>query len=545
MSSNDQKSDNTNSATSFQYDPLFTFSAMNSARQTQEQVASTGGNGSASAITLTANAPQGAQVASAWNVELPNPALTGPPATNIVSSQQANLNPQQLQALIQQAQVQYYPFINVQQQQQQQQTQQQQQQQQTQQQQQQQTIPILQHTNTTTTAPAVPVPDALPTIVTGPNGQQIIVSSSAGASLFDPQQIAQAPQAQAPTQPQLLAQYAPQQQIQQQQQPIIMYHQGLPNFTTSTTLPTNNAMTMTTTTGKRKSEVQNSNSPKKANNTDNGEDRFCSVVSLSSYPNLVTSDQSSRNSPQQQQRGGKRSNLINASTTNMTPEERRRHERNVREQQRSHKISQQIKELRNVLNESKVPYKPNKFSILLSVADYIKRLQTRATLLDGEHRKLMNTIRETNDLLNNPEATGARRPQEAGNVGNDADLIFVEGLNYTALFQQCSNALGIAALDGTFLVCNSQFESMSGISKDQSLFNVLGTEARNDMIKIMGSVMSKKEKTNHQDKDPNGNDSEGIKDLGYWSGSLAGSSKNVSSLLSSSLFCLAIANGTT
>lgn len=284
----------------------------------------------------------------------------------------------------------------------------------------------------------------------------------------------------------------------------------------------------TTTTGKRKHDISNSTSAKKANTKDNnGEDHFCSVVSLSSYPPVVTSDPSS-SANLSQQIGGKRANLLlNTSTVNMTPEERRRHERNVREQQRSHKISQQIKELRTVLNESKVPYKPNKFSILLSVADYIKRLQTRATLLDGEHRKLMTCIRETNDLLNNPEAASARRPQEAGNVGNDADLIFVDGLNYKALFQQCSNALGIAALDGTFLMCNDQFESMSGISKNQSLFNVLGKEARHDMIKIMGSVMRKKEKINQQDNETNEDNSDDVKDLGYWSGALAGPEKNL------------------
>ena len=46
----------------------------------------------------------------------------------------------------------------------------------------------------------------------------------------------------------------------------------------------------------------------------------------------------------------------------MNPAERRRYERNLREQQRSYRISQQIKQLRDVLEESKIPFKPNKFS---------------------------------------------------------------------------------------------------------------------------------------------------------------------------------------
>ena len=61
----------------------------------------------------------------------------------------------------------------------------------------------------------------------------------------------------------------------------------------------------------------------------------------------------------------------------MPPAERRRHERNLREQQRSYRISQQIKELREVLTESSVPFKPNKYSILLSVVDYIKQLKKK------------------------------------------------------------------------------------------------------------------------------------------------------------------------
>ncbi len=62
---------------------------------------------------------------------------------------------------------------------------------------------------------------------------------------------------------------------------------------------------------------------------------------------------------------------------NMTAEERRRYERNQREQQRTHKISHQIKELRTLLNDSKVPYKPNKFSILMSVAEWRDRRSGR------------------------------------------------------------------------------------------------------------------------------------------------------------------------
>merc|ERR1712166_1027569 len=83
------------------------------------------------------------------------------------------------------------------------------------------------------------------------------------------------------------------------------------------------------------------------------------------------------------------------------PAEKRRYERNLREQQRSSKISTQIKELREVLSECNVPFKPNKYSILLKVVEYIKQLQSRAIILDAEHQKLITTVRQTNEMITN------------------------------------------------------------------------------------------------------------------------------------------------
>ena len=84
----------------------------------------------------------------------------------------------------------------------------------------------------------------------------------------------------------------------------------------------------------------------------------------------------------------------------MSASERRRYDRNLREQRRSYHISQQIKELRDVLQQSNVPFRPNKYSILVSVAEYIQQLQGRAIMLDSEHERLINTIRSTTEAAN-------------------------------------------------------------------------------------------------------------------------------------------------
>ena len=203
----------------------------------------------------------------------------------------------------------------------------------------------------------------------------------------------------------------------------------------------------------------------------------------------------------------------------LTPAKRRRHERNLREQQRSQKLTEQIKELREVLAESKFPFKPNKFSILLSVAEYIKQLQARAVLLDQEHRRLVDTLRITKEMVNEgrvpseedigEESVGCAPFSSSGTtatvvedamassaeVGNDADMLFVQGIDYKSLFAQCSTPLGVASLDGRFVACNAEFEIVSGFAREelarQSLFNLLTSKDMQQVCEVMGCVLGR------------------------------------------------------
>ena len=188
-----------------------------------------------------------------------------------------------------------------------------------------------------------------------------------------------------------------------------------------------------------------------------------------------------------------------ADLSKMTPAERRRYERNLREQQRSYRISQQIKELRDILVDSKFPFKPNKYSILLSVVDYIKQLQSRAIMLDTEHSKLIKTIRETNNMMNTGNApTSTDGESETFNAasttesGSDSDLLFVKGIDYRSVFDQCPAALGIAALDGRILECNTEFQTLLGFPDredvlKQSLFNLV--QNHQDIFRAMAQML--------------------------------------------------------
>ena len=175
----------------------------------------------------------------------------------------------------------------------------------------------------------------------------------------------------------------------------------------------------------------------------------------------------------------------------MTQNERRRYDRNLREQQRSYKISQQIKQLRDVLQESNVPFRPNKYAILVSVAEYIKQLQGRAIMLDSEHQRLIDTIRQTNELVTSSGLNGGNSFSALSDGQEDVlssmdgestsdgltpqnNLLLVSGIDYMAVFKHCPYPVGAATLDGRMLDCNRAFENLlqveSGSLKDQSFF---------------------------------------------------------------------------
>ena len=232
----------------------------------------------------------------------------------------------------------------------------------------------------------------------------------------------------------------------------------------------------------------------------------CASQTLHNNPNLTRQKAKSKAKTTKQKKKSK--TTPDKPLEQMTPEERRRHERNVREQQRSQKISQQIKELRKVLTDSKVPFKQNKFSILMSVVDYIKELQNRASLLENEHHKLVNTIQQTSEMIN----SGAmQRIDNYPNVGNDAEMLYVQGIDYKAIFEQCSFPIGVAALDGRFLLCNAKFQKMTGFSKNDlgalTIFGLLATEDVDEVFKGLGTLLknsSSENLTSSSNSDTNG-----------------------------------------
>lgn len=178
---------------------------------------------------------------------------------------------------------------------------------------------------------------------------------------------------------------------------------------------------------------------------------------------------------------------------------RRRHDRNLREQRRSQKITHQIDQLREVLAAASVRFKPDKYSTLVSVVEYVKQLQRRSSMLDSEHKNLLDTITKTNEIVNEPyvgnsgastSATGvdASKPDAAlsngvggnnngavaggaGDIYNDDELVFVRNVDYKCIFEKCGMPLAVASIDGRLLDCNHEFVKLTGYRREELLPN--------------------------------------------------------------------------
>lgn len=179
---------------------------------------------------------------------------------------------------------------------------------------------------------------------------------------------------------------------------------------------------------------------------------------------------------------------------------RRRYDRNVREQQRSHKITEQIDFLKEVLSSAKVPFKPNKFSVLYNVGRYIEQLQERSSTLDAEHKKLLDTITRTNDLVNRHlthqvsdgstvNDSGEPQPDSLMSQMDDEAMVFVQGLDYKGVFRHCGVALAVASIDGRFLDCNQEFVDLTGFKRKELIPSEFESDDQPDQVESLSPVL--------------------------------------------------------
>jgi PAS domain-containing protein len=163
--------------------------------------------------------------------------------------------------------------------------------------------------------------------------------------------------------------------------------------------------------------------------------------------------------------------------------DKRRIERNMREQERSKRISSQISQLKGLLAAANVRFKPDKFNTLVSVHSYIKTLQQRQALLDQEQQKLVNAITKSNELVAKSQTGHCTVPNlqevsetssgcnvipnsQATHSVDDEILAFVRGLDYKNVFSKIQIALCVTSIDGRLLDCNDEFARVCSLSRD-------------------------------------------------------------------------------
>lgn len=233
-----------------------------------------------------------------------------------------------------------------------------------------------------------------------------------------------------------------------------------------------------------------------ANPYSGGGDGDSASVSVRSVGSGTTTGSAGTGTTSSRKRSRKRSSTeVSESEDDNT---RRRYDRNRREQRRSQKITEQIDELRDVLAAASIRFKPDKFSTLISVVDYVKQLQARSTMLDMEHKKLIDTISRTNEMVNEsylPTSAGggggsifsndkigsdsfltAQPDSTVSSSGrhdiyNDDELVFVRNVDYRCIFDRCGMPLAVASIDGRLLDCNEEFVKLTGYEHKELLPN--------------------------------------------------------------------------
>jgi PAS domain-containing protein len=154
-------------------------------------------------------------------------------------------------------------------------------------------------------------------------------------------------------------------------------------------------------------------------------------------------------------------------------QDRRRHDRNWREQQRSQRITQQIITLKNILEGAQIEFKPDKYSTLVTVGDYIKTLQEQSAKLDQEHQKLLDTLTKTSEIVNSKYAPTKQESVDlmcdSLSPPEDEALTKIQGIDYESVFMSSPFPFAISSIDGRFIDCNDEFEALTGYKRDELL----------------------------------------------------------------------------
>lgn len=188
----------------------------------------------------------------------------------------------------------------------------------------------------------------------------------------------------------------------------------------------------------------------------------------------------------------------------------RREERNLREKERSLKITQQIHELRNLLSLGGVIVpKGTKSTILTEAANYIRLLQQHQVRSEVEKGQLVKEVQRIgsggigektayaiqqtaaqNGVSSVLSQGQAQQPQAPSSGIADT----LGDREYRCVFNSCSVGMAIATMGGSFIDCNLAFTQLSSYSKQElkamTIFNITSREDLQGAFDMMSQLIT-------------------------------------------------------
>lgn len=192
----------------------------------------------------------------------------------------------------------------------------------------------------------------------------------------------------------------------------------------------------------------------------------------------------------------------------------RREDRNLREKERSLKITQQIHELRGLLSMGGVIVpKGTKSTILTEAANYIRILQQQAYRLEMDKAQLVQEVQRIGNgaigekaayaiqhaaaqngvsyMTNLPESAD---PQQSVGSPSDQSSDNLGDREYRCVFNSCSVGMAIATMGGSFIDCNQAFTQLSSYSKQElqamTIFNITSREDLQGAFDMMSQLIT-------------------------------------------------------
>ncbi|KAL7433818.1 hypothetical protein ACHAXH_005912 [Discostella pseudostelligera] len=196
----------------------------------------------------------------------------------------------------------------------------------------------------------------------------------------------------------------------------------------------------------------------------------------------------------------------------------RREDRNLREKERSLKITQQIHELRNLLSMGGVIVpKGTKSTILTEAANYICLLQQQLYRLEMDKSQLVQEVQRIGSGAIGEKAAYAIRHAAAQNgvasitnmsegtlsssdplqsVGSTSDQSSdsLGDREYRHVFNSCSIGMAIATMGGSFIDCNPAFTQLSSYTRQElkamTIFNITSRDDLQGAFDMMSQLIT-------------------------------------------------------